>query len=249
MTHRFPSRQRRLQHREHARARERSPAAPGLRFRRWRGRGRADAAPQRGAPSATSSCCRGRSTARRARPLGRAVRPPPEPAGHDRPDRARRPVLARRRVLQRARRARPPAPPTASAMARSARSRSSPRRGVAPRWMQVFIYQRSRLHRASSPSAPQAAGYDALVLTIDNQLIGNRERDIRNGFTIPPRFGAAEHCRHGARSCPGSGACASELQAHHLRQLCPARRADRHRDARRTHGVDARPVDVLARCR
>ena len=27
------------------------------------------------------------------------------------------------------------------------------------------------------------------MLTIDNQLLGNRERDIRNGFSIPPRFG------------------------------------------------------------
>jgi L-lactate dehydrogenase (cytochrome)/(S)-mandelate dehydrogenase len=29
------------------------------------------------------------------------------------------------------------------------------------------------------------------VLTTDNQLLGNRERDIRNGFSIPPRFGLA----------------------------------------------------------
>jgi isopentenyl diphosphate isomerase/L-lactate dehydrogenase-like FMN-dependent dehydrogenase len=33
-----------------------------------------------------------------------------------------------------------------------------------------------------------AAGYDALVLTVDNQMLGNRERDLRNGFTIPPKF-------------------------------------------------------------
>ena len=33
-----------------------------------------------------------------------------------------------------------------------------------------------------------AAGYDALVLTTDNQMLGNRERDLRNGFTIPPKF-------------------------------------------------------------
>jgi L-lactate dehydrogenase (cytochrome)/(S)-mandelate dehydrogenase len=30
------------------------------------------------------------------------------------------------------------------------------------------------------------------VLTIDNQLTGNRERDIRNGFQIPPRFKATD---------------------------------------------------------
>jgi L-lactate dehydrogenase (cytochrome)/(S)-mandelate dehydrogenase len=31
-----------------------------------------------------------------------------------------------------------------------------------------------------------------LVLTIDNQMLGNRERDIRNGFAIPPRFRPAD---------------------------------------------------------
>ena len=41
-------------------------------------------------------------------------------------------------------------------------------------------------------SRAQASGYDALVLTIDNQLIGKRERDIVNGFTIPPRLDFAQ---------------------------------------------------------
>ncbi len=62
--------------------------------------------------------------------------------------------------------------------------------GTSPRWMQVFIYTdrgftRQMVDRAS------ASGYDALVLTIDNQMLGHRERDIRNGFAIPPRFGVA----------------------------------------------------------
>ena len=62
--------------------------------------------------------------------------------------------------------------------------------GTSPRWMQVFVYTdrgftREMVDRAS------ASGYDALVLTIDNQMLGNRERDIRNGFAIPPRFGVA----------------------------------------------------------
>ena len=30
------------------------------------------------------------------------------------------------------------------------------------------------------------------MLTIDNQLVGQRERDLRNGFTIPPRFSIAD---------------------------------------------------------
>src|SRR5688572_13969729 len=62
--------------------------------------------------------------------------------------------------------------------------------GASPRWMQVFIYKDRGFTRELSERAAKA-GYDALVLTVDNQLTGNRERDIRNGFTIPPRFGLA----------------------------------------------------------
>jgi isopentenyl diphosphate isomerase/L-lactate dehydrogenase-like FMN-dependent dehydrogenase len=56
-----------------------------------------------------------------------------------------------------------------------------------PRWMQVFVYRDRGLTREFVERAA-ASGFDALVLTTDNQLVGNRERDIRNGFTIPPRF-------------------------------------------------------------
>ena len=63
--------------------------------------------------------------------------------------------------------------------------------GVAPRWMQIFIY-RDRDDTRAFVDRAEAAGYDGLVLTVDNQLLGQRERDIRNGFTIPPRFGAAD---------------------------------------------------------
>ncbi|MEP9386963.1 alpha-hydroxy acid oxidase [Mesorhizobium sp. KR9-304] len=59
-----------------------------------------------------------------------------------------------------------------------------------PRWMQIFVYTDRGFTREMIERAA-AAKYDALVLTIDNQLLGNRERDIRNGFSIPPRFGVA----------------------------------------------------------
>jgi L-lactate dehydrogenase (cytochrome)/(S)-mandelate dehydrogenase len=59
--------------------------------------------------------------------------------------------------------------------------------GGAPRWMQVFVYRDRGLTQEFVQRAA-ASDYDALVLTIDNQLVGSRERDIRNGFTIPPRF-------------------------------------------------------------
>jgi len=63
--------------------------------------------------------------------------------------------------------------------------------GAAPRWMQVFIFRDRGFTRELAERAA-AATYDALVLTVDNQLIGNRERDIRNGFQIPPRFKATD---------------------------------------------------------
>jgi len=66
-----------------------------------------------------------------------------------------------------------------------------PSAGNAPRWMQVFVY-RERDFTGEFVSRAEASGYDALVLTVDNQLTGNRERDLRNGFTIPPRFKAAD---------------------------------------------------------
>jgi L-lactate dehydrogenase (cytochrome)/(S)-mandelate dehydrogenase len=55
------------------------------------------------------------------------------------------------------------------------------------KWMQVFIYKDRAFTRELATRA-QDSGYDALVLTIDNQMIGKRERDLVNGFTIPPRF-------------------------------------------------------------
>jgi L-lactate dehydrogenase (cytochrome)/(S)-mandelate dehydrogenase len=56
--------------------------------------------------------------------------------------------------------------------------------------MQVFIYK-DRLFTEELTLRAKRAGYSALVLTIDNQLLGNRERDLRNGFTIPPRLGVS----------------------------------------------------------
>ncbi|MGH7100876.1 MAG: alpha-hydroxy acid oxidase [Acetobacteraceae bacterium] len=61
--------------------------------------------------------------------------------------------------------------------------------GASARWMQVFIYRDRGFTRELAQRAA-ASGYEALVLTIDNQLLGNRERDRRNGFTIPPRLTA-----------------------------------------------------------
>ncbi len=62
---------------------------------------------------------------------------------------------------------------------------------IARRWMQVFIY-RDRGFTTELTERAAAAGYQALVLTIDNQMLGKRERDLVNGFSIPPRFGIGD---------------------------------------------------------
>ena len=99
--------------------------------------------------------------------------------------------------------------------------------------------QGSRLHPRIDASAPQKSNYDALVLTIDNQMLGNRERDIRNGFAIPPRFSAMQLA---GMALEGAVAVAHApgIPAHHLRQLCAARRARRPQGAGRAHGLAAR---------
>ncbi len=55
-------------------------------------------------------------------------------------------------------------------------------------WMQVFVYRDRGLTQAFAERA-QAAGFRALVLTVDNQVLGSRERDLRNGFSVPPQWG------------------------------------------------------------
>ena len=34
-----------------------------------------------------------------------------------------------------------------------------------------------------------AAGYEALVITVDTANLGRRERDVRRGFELPPKLG------------------------------------------------------------
>ena len=56
-----------------------------------------------------------------------------------------------------------------------------------PLWFQLYVWQDRDLTRSFIERA-RAAGYRALVLTVDVPLISLRERDIRNGFTVPPRI-------------------------------------------------------------
>lgn len=51
-------------------------------------------------------------------------------------------------------------------------------------WFQLYVYRDRALTRALVERA-QAAGYSALCVTVDAPLIGRRERDVRNRFTLP----------------------------------------------------------------
>ncbi len=64
--------------------------------------------------------------------------------------------------------------------------------GESPRWMQVFIYQDRGFTREFCDRA-YSSNFEALVLTIDSQILGKRERDIKNSFLAPPRFTVSDY--------------------------------------------------------
>ena len=54
----------------------------------------------------------------------------------------------------------------------------------APRWFQLYCYS-DRAVTEMLVKRAHAAGYTALVVTVDVPLLGRRERDFRNVFTLP----------------------------------------------------------------
>jgi L-lactate dehydrogenase (cytochrome) len=56
-----------------------------------------------------------------------------------------------------------------------------------PVWFQLYVMRDRGLTRSMMQRA-KAAGCSALVMTVDLQMQGQRDRDVRNGLTIPPRF-------------------------------------------------------------
>jgi L-lactate dehydrogenase (cytochrome) len=56
-----------------------------------------------------------------------------------------------------------------------------------PLWFQLYVWQNRELTRSFVDRA-RIAGYRALMLTVDVPVISRRERDLRNGFTVPPRL-------------------------------------------------------------
>lgn len=57
----------------------------------------------------------------------------------------------------------------------------------APKLFQLYVHKDQGLNR-SMVERCKAAGFDAIALTVDTIVAGNRERCLRTGFTSPPRL-------------------------------------------------------------
>jgi 4-hydroxymandelate oxidase len=79
--------------------------------------------------------------------------------------------------------------------------------GPEPRWFQVYVY-RDRGLSAELVARAEAAGYRALVLTVDAPRFGRRYADMRRRFTLPDGLTLANFANAGladmGASCGGS---------------------------------------------
>jgi 4-hydroxymandelate oxidase len=85
-----------------------------------------------------------------------------------------------------------------------------------PVWFQLYVYK-DRGATEALVRRVEAAGCKALVLTVDAPLMGRRERDVANGFALPPELGIANLHAAGYAALPpklgesGLSAYVSEL--------------------------------------
>jgi 4-hydroxymandelate oxidase len=81
---------------------------------------------------------------------------------------------------------------------------------ASPRWFQLYVYKDRGVTRGLVERA-EAAGAEAIVLTVDAPGWGNRERDTRNAFRLPPGLAVANVAPAGKGELPvveGSGLAA-----------------------------------------
>jgi len=129
-----------------------------------------------------------------------------------------------------------------------------------PRWFQLYIYKDQTITRELVRRA-EAAGAEAIVLTVDAPGLGTRERDMRNSFRLPDGLAAENLAPLGKGNFPevrGSGLAAyvranfkDDLGFDDLNWLCRSTRLPvvvkgvcRGDDARRAAELGARAVVV-----
>jgi 4-hydroxymandelate oxidase len=74
---------------------------------------------------------------------------------------------------------------------------------AAPRWFQLYVWK-DREVTAELVKRATKAGYRAICLTVDTPLLGRREKDERNAFTLPPGIGIANVRPAGLDGMPAS---------------------------------------------
>jgi 4-hydroxymandelate oxidase len=89
-----------------------------------------------------------------------------------------------------------------------------------PLWFQLYVYAERRISETLVRRA-EAAGYRALVLTVDVPRLGRREKDERNHFALPPHLRMANFGDVGLGGLEAS-ASGSALAAHVAAQLDPS---------------------------
>jgi 4-hydroxymandelate oxidase len=128
---------------------------------------------------------------------------------------------------------------------------------ASPKWFQLYVYKDREITKALVQRA-EAAGAEAIVLTVDAPGLGTRERDMRNRFTLPAGLSVENLAPLGKGNMPnveGSGLAAyvrnnfkSDLGFDDLDWLCGCTRLPvvvkgicRGDDARRSveHGAKA----------
>lgn len=59
---------------------------------------------------------------------------------------------------------------------------------AARNWFQVYVWKDRGLLRELLDRA-RDAGFESIMITVDTAVLGRRERDVRRGFTLPPKIG------------------------------------------------------------
>jgi len=72
-----------------------------------------------------------------------------------------------------------------------------------PRWFQLYVY-RDRSATEDLIRRAEAAGYSALVLTVDAPVLGRRERDVHNRFRLPDGLRAGNLAPTGMDELPAA---------------------------------------------
>ena len=56
------------------------------------------------------------------------------------------------------------------------------------KWFQVYVWRDKPLLKEMLDRAA-ASGYEGIMITVDTAVLGRRERDVRRGFSLPPKVG------------------------------------------------------------